>query len=80
MGQYKQAMIELGKECCNTCGDFFDPDELRVRATDPFSGKQELTCEGCFAPVQVGGDDSDGFPPACGVMDGPGWDDLEEIA
>ena len=34
-------------------------------------------CEACYVPQQIGGDDSTGFPPACGVMDGPGFDDLD---
>ena len=29
------------------------------------------------APECHCGDDSTGFPPACGVMDGPGFDDLD---
>ena len=79
LGQYKQAAIERGEECCDTCGDFFDPDALRVKCTNPFDGKQELTCEGCYTPLQIGGDDTDGFLPACGVMDGPAWDELEKV-
>lgn len=76
LGQYKQAAIERGEECCDTCGDFYPPEDLRVRCENIFSGKQELTCEDCYTPSQIGGDDLDGSPPACGVMDGPCWDDL----
>jgi hypothetical protein len=41
----------------------------RTKPCDPI-------CEDCYTPQQIGGDDSNGFPPACGVMDGPGFDDL----
>lgn len=79
MGQYKQHCIELGQECCNFCGDFFYPDELRVKTDNPYKGDRELTCFDCYTPQTIGGDDCNGFPPACGYMDGPAWDELPEL-
>ena len=40
----------------------------------------EYTCQECYSPQQIGGDDCGGtYPASCGVMDGPAWDDLGPV-
>jgi hypothetical protein len=45
----------------------------------PFDLRPEYICRECYSPQQIGGDDSTGFPAACGVMDGPAWDELGPV-
>lgn len=61
-------------ECC-LCGD--EASELRWTGESNSRGKPcDPICPDCYSPQSIGGDDSTGFPPACGVMDGPCFDDL----
>lgn len=58
---------------CEMCGD--DASELRWTSQSNSRGKPcSPQCEDCFTPTQIGGDGWAG--KCCGVMDGPGFDDL----
>lgn len=59
---------------CYMCGT--DKGPLRIERTCLFTGKHDYTCEDCYVPQQSGGDGYGG--KCCGVLDGPGWDDLEK--
>ena len=60
---------------CEMCGD--DASELRWTSQSNSRGKpSNPECEECYRSQTIGGDDSDGFPAACGYIDGPGFDDL----
>jgi hypothetical protein len=74
MGQYKQAQLEAGRECCNWCGDFHAPEDLRVESKNPYNGDSDLTCEPCFMEREKL------KPNEVWVQAGPCWDDLEELA
>lgn len=64
---------EYVPECCY-CGA--TSVELRWTGWATRTKPADPICDDCYVPQQIGGDDSTGFPPACGVMDGPGFDDL----
>jgi len=62
---------------CDMCGD--NNTALRIEHECPYTGEVSLICFLCYIPRSIGGDDSTGFPPACGTMDGPTWDELPEV-
>jgi hypothetical protein len=64
--------------CCDEAANGDRP--VRHACDDNVFDHVELTCEECFAPQQIGGDDCCGnYPAACGVMDGPAWDELGPV-
>lgn len=74
MGQYKQEMIDKGRELCFQCGDFHDPEDLRLYSQDPRDLSEDYICEPCFVELEKL------KPNEVWVEAGPCWDDLSEVA
>jgi hypothetical protein len=63
---------------CDDCGEIVPVRQLHDGG--PFGCPPAYVCRECFAPQQIGGDDCGGnYPAACGVMDGPAWDELGPV-
>lgn len=65
--------------CCDEAARGDVPSRALHDGQNPFD-HAEYVCAECFAPQQIGGDDCPGnYPAACGVMDGPAWDELGPV-
>jgi hypothetical protein len=73
----------MSKQSPIFCCDEAARGDLPVREIHeggPFDLRLEYVCQECFTPQQIGGDDCGGnYPAACGVMDGPAWDELGPV-
>jgi hypothetical protein len=66
--------------CCDEAARGDAPARALYDGQNPFD-HAEYVCQECFTPQQIGGDDCGGnYPAACGVMDGPSWDELGPVA
>lgn len=64
--------------CCDEAAEGHAP--VRQLYDENLFDHAELVCSECYSPQQIGGDDCPGdYPAACGVMDGPAWDELGPV-